>query len=204
MGTSTHMPGPHGSFTPVVIARHQSEGFLPMYISFQKMPCTTRSQDLSGPSSGGTPATKTPSNTAHMSLSNPRMLPKTTRDMASPCIMSWGLADLLWRRYHISAMVSTSYAMTCNPSMSSVLMRAYMYAISCSKKRNIFGQWPEWRRLTSSKFTMLRLGALKLGQPCTASLQWSERCVFPDVLSLCQRIVCMRKDIEISSWVLFF
>ena len=60
------------------------------------------------------------------------------RDMVSPHIMSWGLADLLQRRYHISAMESTSYTITCNPSMSSVLMWAYTYAISSSRKRNIF------------------------------------------------------------------
>ena len=138
-GTSTHMPGPCRSFAPVVITGHWSEGFLPTYISLSKMPHTTCSQDSSGLSSGGTPATKTPSNMAHASLSNQERSPKTTQYMVLPCIMSWGLADLLQRWYRISAMVSTSYAITCNPSMSSVLMQAYTYAISSSKKRNIFG-----------------------------------------------------------------
>ena len=137
VSTSARTPGPCGSFAPVVIVGHWLEGFLPTYISLLKMPRTTRSQDSSGLSSGGTPAAKTPSNTAHTSLSNLEMSPKTMRDMASPHVMSWGLVDLLWRRYHISAMASTSYAMTCNPSTSSVLM--WVYAISSSKKRNIFG-----------------------------------------------------------------
>ena len=203
-GTSACTPGPCRSFAPMVITGHRSEGFLPTYINLSKMPCTTCSQDSSGLSLGGTPATKTPSNMAHTSLSNPERLPKTMQDMVSPHVMSWGLADLLWRRYHISAMVSTSYAMTCNPLKSSSPMRAYVYAISSSKKRKIFGQWPERKRLTSSKFTMLRLGVLKLGQPCTVSLQWSERRVFPGAPSLHWRIARMRKDIEISSWVLFF
>ena len=170
VGASASMPGPCKSFTPAVIVRHWSEGFLPMYISLSKMPRTTHSQDSSSPSSGGTPAAETPSNTAHTSLFNPERSPNTTWDMVLPRIMSWGLVELLRRQYCISAMVSTSYAMTCSPSMSSVLMWVYACAISSSKKRNIFGQWPEQKRLTSSKFTMLRLGALKLGQPHTTSL----------------------------------
>ena len=153
---------------------------------------------------GGAPAAKTPSSMAHMSLSNLQRSPKAMWDMASPHIMSWGLVDLLQRQYHNSAMVSTSYAMTCNPSTSSVLMWVYTYTISSSKKRNIFGRWPKQKRLTSSKFTTLRLGALKLGQPHTTSLQWSEKHIFSGVLSLCRRMARMRKDIKILSWVLFF
>ena len=204
VGASAHTPGPCRSFTPVVTVGHQLEGFLPMYISLSQMLYTPHSQDSAGPSLGGTPPTKTPSNMAHTSLSNPERSPKTTWDMALPHVISWGLADLLWRWYHISAMASTSYAMTCNPSMSSAPMWAYAYAISSSKKRNIFGRWPKQKRLTSSKFTTLRLRALKLGQPHTASLQRSDRHIFPGMPSLCQRMECMRKDIEILSWVLFF
>ena len=170
----------------------------PMYTSLSKMPRTTCSQDSSGPSSGDTPAVKAPSNTAHMSFSSSVRSPKTMRDMALPHVISWGLADLLQRQYHISAMASTSYAITCNPSMSSASTWAYAYAISSNRKRNIFWQWLKWRRFTLSRFTTFMLGAWKLGQSHTASLQWSVRCTFPGVPSLRLRMVHMRKDI--SSW----
>ena len=137
-GASTYTPGSCMSFTPAVIAGRQSEGFLPMYTSLSKMPCTTCSQDSSGPSSGDAPVAKTPSNMPHMSFCSLVRSPKTMQDMALPRILSWGLADLLWRQYHISTMVSTLYTITHDPSMSSVSMWAYMYAISSNRKRNIF------------------------------------------------------------------
>ena len=83
--------GPCRSFALVVIAGHQSEGFLLTYVSLLKMPCTTRSQNSLGLSSGGAPATKTPSNMAHASLSNPERSPKplgTWRHPAS-CPGGW-------------------------------------------------------------------------------------------------------------------
>ena len=169
-----------------------------MYTSLSKMPCTTHSQDSSGLSSGDAPVAKAPSNMAHVSFSSLARSPKTMWDMASPCVMSWGLADLLQRQYCISAMASTSYAITRNPSMLSTLMQVYMYTISSNRKRNIFGYWPEQRRFTSSRFTMFMLGAWKLGQSRTASLQRLVRCTFPGVPSLHLRMVHMRKDI--SSW----
>ena len=76
-----------------------------MYISLSKMPRTTRSQDSSGPSSGGAPAAKTQSNTAHASLSNPERSPKTMGTWRHPasCPGGWqtscggGIASQPWR-----------------------------------------------------------------------------------------------------------